>query len=90
MSTDEQQLIPGTETPSEERSAPRRARRRRSKGTGGMGSSPLSNVVEAAPDGEGGCEEACDSDEQLPDAVVAAYDAAWEVCRPACPKYFRP
>ena len=48
MSTDEQQLIPGTETPPEERSTARRARRRRSKGTGGMGSSPLSNVVEAS------------------------------------------
>lgn len=26
----------------------------------------------------------------LPDAIVRAFDEAWEVARPACPKYFRP
>lgn len=33
---------------------------------------------------------ACDADAKLPQAVVDAFNAAWDVCRPACPKYFRP
>ena len=44
MSSDEQQSIPGTEVPTEE-TAPRRARRRRTRESG-MGSSPLSKIVE--------------------------------------------
>ena len=27
---------------------------------------------------------------KLPDEVVAAFDKAWELCKPVCPKYFRP
>ena len=37
--------------------------------------------------------KACDlgaADAPLPAAVVDAFDAAWDRCRPACPKYFRP
>lgn len=48
MSSNDQQTIPGTEIEMEisGRTPPRRARRRRSKGTGGIGSSPLKDVLE--------------------------------------------
>jgi aryl-alcohol dehydrogenase-like predicted oxidoreductase len=33
---------------------------------------------------------ACDSEDVLPDSIVQAFSEAWEVTKPACPKYFRP
>ena len=33
---------------------------------------------------------ACDSDARLPQPVLDAFENAWVVCRPVCPKYFRP
>ena len=34
--------------------------------------------------------DACDTDEPLPEEIVAAFEEAWHTTKPACPKYFRP
>jgi len=33
---------------------------------------------------------ACDSNEPLPTEIVEAFEEAWKITKPACPKYFRP
>lgn len=33
---------------------------------------------------------AVDAEEPLPESIVAAFEEAWSITKPACPKYFRP
>ncbi len=47
-----------------------------------IGASSLSHLAENI--------EACDSEEPLPAEIVAAFEEAWQITKPACPKYFRP
>jgi len=34
--------------------------------------------------------DSCVSPDTLPEGVITAFDQAWELCKPVCPKYFRP